>query len=1254
MRAVRSLVLSLALAGWSGNVSAQAPAAAGAAVLVEKENVVEIQPLRSAWKIADLGFALAIRDRLRTGEFSRAAVRFTDLSMLRVDELTTIEILPPVGAAGKPTLDQKKGGSYFFSRDKTQEIEIRTPAANGALRGTEFELRVAANGRTRLTMFEGVVELGNAHGSVTLSSGEQAVVEVGAAPRKTAMIEAANIIQWCLYYPAVIDPEEFALPAAAKSRLATSLTAYRSGNLPAALRDHRFTTTTASTAERIYRAAVVLSVGRVDQARAALAGVPRNDPRRRAIERLIAAVTLQPLPDAAPPHTSREWLAESYFQQAHHDLDAALRAARTATELSPNFGYAWARVAELEFSFGRIPRSTQLLERSLELAPQNAQAHSLQGFLLSAENRMGAARRAFETAIALDGALGNAWLGRGLTAIRQNREAEGRHDLQTAAILEPNRSILRSYLGKAFSQVGINAKANLELDRAKQLDPNDPTPWLYSAIQRKQENRYNEAIADLEKSVALNDHRRLYRSEFLLDQDRAVRGANLAAIYRNNGMVEQGVREAVRAVGRDYGSAPAHLFLSEAYDALRDPTLVLARYETAWFSELLVANLLAPVGGGSLSQFVSQQEYSKLFERDRLGVSSFTEYSSEGSIRATGSQFGTVGNLSYALDGDYLYSNGLRPNNTLSRWSSVGTFKLALGVADSLFFQTTFGNVESGDLFQRYDPEDAVSLQSTITGENGLPRTIRIPNRSAQTLHFSERQDPGTLLAGWHHEWAPGNHTLLLLGRLANRQVLTQQQADFALVSRTVDTLAPPELDPFIRARQLPTDPRLLEVVRSLAGQGIVDDYLVNSFDIDYRSSFETYNAELQQIVTLGPTTTVLGGRYQRGEFETRVALGNYNAGRNPDDVWRFGPLPVRQEFTVPLERLGFYAYENLQLTRWLTLIGGVTFDHLQYPENFRNSPINGRESKDEEILPKAGLILEPWRGGVLRAAYARSVSGASFDESVRLEPTQIAGFPQAFRTVASEALVGPVSGSHYEIVNGSFEQRFPTHTYLGIEAGLIRQNLDRKIGVFDEIYKNSISFADLPSSLDERGSYEEKNLGATVNQLIGTSWSLGARYALTQSELRQHLPKIAGALDRIEDADTLNSLAGARIPRRSANLHQLSLSALYNHPSGWFVRGEAHWFRQDTDLYQTKAVALPPDVTPVLPRKLRTTNSGLPGEDFWQLNLLAGYRFYRNQCELSVGLLNLTGEDYRLDPLTPYAELPRGRTVVVRCKLNF
>ena len=121
--------------------------------------------------------------------------------------------------------------------------------------------------------------------------------------------------------------------------------------------------------------------------------------------------------------------------------------------------------------------------------------------------------------------------------IRQGHAEAGRRDLQVAAALEPNRSIFHSYLGKAFSNVGEETESTEKNWIApKQLDPLDPTPWIYSAIENRQDNRINEAVRDLEKSIELNDNRRVYRSQFLLDQDRAVRSANLAAIYQDDGM----------------------------------------------------------------------------------------------------------------------------------------------------------------------------------------------------------------------------------------------------------------------------------------------------------------------------------------------------------------------------------------------------------------------------------------------------------------------------------------------------------------------------------------------------------------------------------------------------------------------------------------------------------------------------------------------------------------------------------------------
>lgn len=1213
-----------------------------AAVVIERENIVEMQSRGQTWKKAELGAQLAEHEKLRTGEFSRAAVQLTDRSTLRLDELTTIEISSNSHPATGKTLEVKKGTLFFYNRDKPQGAEIHTAAANGAIRGTEFAVHVAADGKTTLSMLEGEVELSNARGKLLLRSGEQGEAEIGKAPRKTAMIEAINVIQWCLYYPAVLDPAEL---SPGESR---ALTAYREGDLATALAVHSLLHG-ATVDERLFHAAVILASGQVGKAKSSLSGVPHSDPRRRALEEMIAAVQFRTFDSATTPGTASEWLAHSYYTQSRGDLDAALQAARRAVEISPRFGYAWTRMAELEFSFGRTPRAMQMNERGLAFTPRNAQAHSLQGFLLSAENRIGAARRSFDAAIALDGSLGNAWLGRGLTAFRQGREAEGRRDLQVAAALEPNRSILRSYLGKAFSAAGIDDKAQVEFDRAKEIDPADPTPWLYSAIQLKQQNRYNEAIAEIERSMVLNDNRGVFRSRFLLDQDLAVRGVNIASLYKNNGLIEQSVRDAQTAVNYDYSSGAAHLFLSDSYDALRDPARVLARYETAWSSERLLANLLSPVGSGPLSQFVSAQEYSKLLAGDGLGIALTTEYFSNGELRETGSQYGTFGNLSYALDAEYRYSDGTRPNNSLSRLETYATFKLQLGPQDTVFFQTKYGEQLTGNVFPYRDPRDAE--RTVVKGADGWK--TKIPNIAALTHDTRETQDPGVMLLGWRHEWSPGNHTLLLLSRLGNEQEQRNQDAGRTAVSRDVAGLAPHGIDLSV-GQTIPRDEALFSMLDGLTGRGKILRLDELAFDLEYRSSFQIASGELQHIFTLGPHTAIVGGRYQRGDFDARVRLTDFGNNLYPDENRYFRDPPAKQSFEVDFERTSLYLYDTWKVAPWLWLTGGVSWDRVEYPENFRSPPINGRQASLDKVSPKIGVTALPWRGATIRGAYAEAVSGASFDESIRLEPTQVAGFLQSYRTLASEALVGSASGNEYRFSGLSVEQKLPSRTYLGMEMSVLEQDVEQATGVLDLLTTSGTILGIVPSSLPERESYREESITATIHRLIGERWAFGLRYRYTHSELTSDIRELNIAARHSADASTSDGLRRLGHSQSEAGLHSSNLSALYNHPSGFFARAEANWYRQDNDELTTGSFVQRNINTGHSELHSKTHNRGQPGEDFWQFNFLAGYRFHRNQCEVSGGVLNLTGADYLLNPLNPYNNLVRDRTLVVRCKFQF
>lgn len=1182
----RRLVVGLVVLGWLVLAVRGAEPGAGpglSAILLSAEGRVEVSPRGATqWSKGQTNQSLQVGARLRTGLRSRATVQWSDLSVMRVGELTAIEVQPPAKAGQKPEVELRSGATYFFSREKPMEIQFRTPVASGAIRGTEFHLAVAEDGRTTLSLIEGEVDLTAANQTANLAGGEQGVVEPGQPPRKTALLDSIRVIQWALYYPAVVDPDEIGLSAAEQQDLGESLRAYRSGDLLAALAAYPEGRQAASEAERMWQATLLLAAGQVAPAEAGLQAVKGDAAPVRALRELIATVRNepQPSPGGAPgsaPGSASEWLARSYGLQARSDLGGALEAARAAAERSPRFGAAWIRVAELEFGFGRTREALASLERGMAMSPRNAQGLALRGFLLAAQRRNTEALASFEEAIAVDGAFSHAWLGRGLVKIRQGEGAAGRADLQVAAALEPQRAILRSYLGKAFSHVHDLRRAEKELALARKQDPNDPTGWLYSALLNEQGNRINEAVRDLEKSKELNENRSLFRSRLMLDADQAVRSANLAAIYRDAGMTEIGAQEASRAVNLDYANHSAHLFLANSYDALRDPKLINLRYETPAFSERLLAHLLAPPGGGTLSRTVSQQEYSGFFDDDRLGLFSNTEYTSNGDWLQEFSHYGVFGSTSFALDGSYRSDNGQRPNNDLERADVALRLKHQVTERDGLLFQIGWYDSESGDVAQYYN-------------QGGNLAGVPAPSKA---LRVTETQEPNLLL-GYHREWAPGHHTLFLGGRFDDR---------FTLEDAAVTGSSPAV--PYYRTFEIPAFGVTNRSLRPVP----------NLTSLDYRSEMVAYSAELQQLWQTEQQTLVVGGRYQNGSTEARNELEHWPA---------LDPAPSElfsRKVEVSLERVSVYGYETWRLLDNLQLTAGLSYDHLTYPRNVDTSPIQDGETSDDQVSPKAGLIWSPRKDTHLRAYYAQSLGGVFFDSSVRLEPTQIAGFNQSFRSLIPESVIGLVPGTRFETYGvGLDHAHTASGTYFLVEGQILGSEAGRTVGAF----VNSDVTAPAPdtaSSLRQTLDYEEKSLLVSVNQLLGDEWTAGARYRLTHADLDGKFPALP--------ADTLGADAFEDL---SSYLHQVLLHLTYQHQCGFFGQFSAIWSQQSNQGYT-------PDI---------------PGDDFWQFNLMAGYRFLQRRVELKVGLLNLTDQDYRLNPLTLYQELPRERMFVTGLKWYF
>jgi Tfp pilus assembly protein PilF len=1171
---------SMLSTAWSVRAQVDAGAPARVHILGFVGQVLVARAKSEVWDPAYTNQVLRPGDQVRTLSYSRLILRWHDNSTLQLPELSHLEIEPQPDQARPPGLTLLRGLLYFFHGEEPTQARFRTRAISAAVRGTEFVLEAAEpEGRTILTVLDGEVEFETEQGTIRLVSGEQGMVEPGLAPRQTAVLSAVNVIQWCLYYPAVLDLAELELSGAEQAALSESIAAYRSGDLLGALGKYPAGRAPTSPAETLYRAALLLAVGQVERIEALLNTLPREEDGSShtfrlagALRTLIAATKGMPPTSPAPSSAllASEWLAQSYQEQSRSHLGEALDAARRAVAESPEFGLGWARVAELEFSFGRTRLALGALEKALRQAPRHAQAQALRGFLLSAQNKLGEAITCFERAMALDSWLGNAWLGRGLCRIRQGQIRAGKDDIQVAATVEPQRAVVRSYLSKAYSEAGEDTLARREIQRAEREDPNDPTSWLYRALLNQQDNRVNEAIQDLEMSQRLNDNRSVYRSELLLDQDRAVRGANLAALYRDAGMLDVSVRQAGRAVNDDYANYSAHLFLANSYlEWLNNPTFN-QRYETARTTEYLVATLLAPVGAGVLSPRVSQQEYSRLFERDQLGFFSETEYLSRGAWSEYAAQYGRYRDFSYSLDLFYQSDPGQQANNDLELLAGSVQLKQQLTPSDTVLVEAVFYEAEFGDLAQRYDPGGAF-------GE--LPG----PNRFIQ---FEEEQEP-LFLAGYHHEWGPGSHTLFLGGRLD-------------------DTL---DMDNPIQQTLLLNHDEL---------GGPVTAVEPSSLDVNYRSEAQIYTAEAQQIQENRLGALIAGARYQAGDYETKSlsVLPGLPA------QWVDNPP---QDMTADFERLSFYGYLHWQVVDALRLIGGLTFDRLVYPRNFRYVPLEGGEETVDQLSPKAGLILTPAQHTTFRTAYSEALGGVSLDQSFQLEPSQVAGFNQAWRSIIPESVAGANAAPRFKSWNVSLEHQLPSRTYLGLAGELLRSEVDRVVGVFDvnPVQTDPNGFIlpfIVPAGTKQTLDFEEGTFRVSLNQLLAEQWSLGAYYRFSQAELTERLPALASTPGFESTQD------------QAAALHQVNLFAIFNHPCGFFAQAHSIWSAQHSWRYS------PP----------------IPDEAFWQVNLYAGYRFPRRRAELRLGLLNITDQDYRLNPLNLTPELPRERTLAVSCRFVF
>jgi len=361
------------------------------------------------WVPVNLNDTYSLGDMIRVQERSRAAIILPKEIVLRLDQKTTITFS---GVEKEETflLQILNGAAHFFSRFPWI-LKVFTPFVNATVEGTELFIRVLPN-QTFLSIFQGRVAAVNDLGSLILTSGQSAIAEKGQAPTPRVVVRPRDVVQWALYYPPIIDYRPVDFPGADwQAMVRRSIEFYWEGDLagafsslegaPVDIRDPRFFT---------YRAALLLSVGRVEEAKVDIERALNLDPRNShafALQSIIAVVQnkkdrgldLARKAVELDPESSTARVALSYAQQTHFDLQGALASLQKALKMDPENALAWARMAELWLSFGYLDRALEAAQEAVALNPNLARTQTVLGFAYLTQIKTQDAKEVFEKAI---------------------------------------------------------------------------------------------------------------------------------------------------------------------------------------------------------------------------------------------------------------------------------------------------------------------------------------------------------------------------------------------------------------------------------------------------------------------------------------------------------------------------------------------------------------------------------------------------------------------------------------------------------------------------------------------------------------------------------------------------------------------------------------------------------------------------------------------------------------------------------------
>lgn len=1084
--------------------------------------------------------------------------------------LISIRIKPFSSVRFPPSSDRSiqvaDGGLLLLKRDPSVQIEILVGLYSAAVTGTSLMVETDGDISTIIVMDGNIVitpsdpAVASTASPVHVGSFHKVVMDGEHEPVVSPITVLGTEIQWCLYYPMIVDLKD--VESGLGNPWTTIVDYYRKGNVRSMVDLlGQLPENGAGVAESKIAAATNLCIGNLAGASRYLAALPSNDADRLAMETLIAVVQGRPVTFNESPEseTPSQLLARSYWHQRNGELEEAVAMTARAVAQSPGFAFAHARHAELLSYFGSSGQSQQQAEQALELAPEYAPALTLLAVLLAASNRTDDAHQLVERARQSDPRYAQAWIVKGLLEFGEGREEEGTRDLMVGTAMQPDQPLARVYLAEALRRANSGPLSVDELTAAIELDMGNPTSYFYRSLYFREENRINESIMDLRGALARDENRRLFRSQRVLGTDHAVRRVNLANIYEMGGLEEWSLKESSRAGDEHYSNSASHLFVADSLDALRDQSRLFLRLDTSWRNEQLLANMLAPPGSGVLPQYGSLQEYSPLLAPKNFAFNVTATAQSDGRYIARGSAFARSGETSISYDFEFQESDGFYGFDHFRAIENTVRLRHELTDKNAVFVQINGTTLDTGNP-HIFGPNPADESGATFNEES-------VPN----------------LLFGYTWKPSPWSCAMFVAGN---------ERSDYTTSDET------------------PSTP--LAVVDA---QGVVTDFdaLPIAMNRTLDTSIRTYFFDAQVLFDFEHFRAISGLRHQFGDFTTDELL------EVSDPNWSgvFSTDPASNQTTsARLNRWDLYSYLTFRLAPGLKITGGASFVDMSFPKNFRHPPTVSGEQSRNNFSPKVGLIYQPGTTWIVQGMYSQSLGSVSLEGAYRLEPTQVSGLTQTFRTLIPESQFGSISGQEVEIAAMSVTFNPTDRVSFRLDAANREACSEDSFGIFSRFLPATVWTPDQTPVLFD---FRERELVVAAQALVHDNFTVNLRHEYENTRVEQTYTEIPMGVSplspRVFEGDS----------------HLTTGTMVYSHQSGLFAR---------TDL-----------IGMIL--RNRSSSPTLGDEDVFLANLGVGFRTRGRRLEVEVGVLNLFDQSFIVNGLSSSLDLPRERAAYIKMGVN-